>query len=63
MPVRSSRTSVLKWPDAQMVDRVGDVDLIIVVRGSEALDLRQAAGFDATSLQVPADVQVDTLTP
>ena len=92
MPVRSSRTSVLKWPDAQAVDhavrrwaedtarehpelvRIGyigsyargdwgvgsDVDLVIVVSGSEVPDLRRAAEFDATDLPVPADVLVYT---
>ena len=90
MPVRSLRSSVLRWPDARAVEsalrpwvtqavashpevrRVGyfgsyprgdwgvgsDVDLIVIVDGSDAPFERRAVRWDTATLPVPADVLV-----
>lgn len=92
MPVRSLRSSVIRWPDAEAVVaalrrwaegvaaghpgvfRVGyfgsyargdwgvgsDLDVVIVVDDTDTPFERRAAGWDATSLPVPADVLVYT---
>lgn len=78
MPVRSLRSPVIRWPDAETVvaalRRVGyfgscargdwgvgsDLDVVIVVRDTDAPFERRAAGWDATGLPVPADVLVYT---
>ncbi len=90
MPVRSLRSPVLRWPDAETVVaalrrwaermvgqrpgvlRVGyfgsyargdsgvgsDLDVVIVVRDTDTPFERRAAGWDLTSLPVPADLLV-----
>ena len=92
MPVRSLRSSVLRWPDAHAVEsalrvwvtqavaghpevcRLGyfgsyargdwgvgsDVDLIVIVDGSDAPFERRSVGWDTAALPVPADVLVYT---
>lgn len=92
MPVRSSDSFVLRWPDRDEVHRAvrawaegvtahhpdvvtvgyfgsyargdhgvgSDVDLVVIVERSDEDFTRRGAGFDATSLPVPADVLVYT---
>ena len=92
MPVRSLRSSVLRWPDPLTVDqavrrwaarlaqarseivRIGyfgsyargdwgvgsDLDVVVIVRGSDRPFARRAQAFDTISLPVPVDLLVYT---
>lgn len=93
MPVRSLRSSVLKWPDRESVDQAvrrwaaavvqdrddvlaiaylgsyargdwgvgSDLDLLVLIPGSELPVHRRAMEFDTRALPVPADVFVYTM--
>jgi predicted nucleotidyltransferase len=93
MPVRSLRSSVLKWPDRESVDQAvrrwaaavvqdrddvlaiaylgsyargdwgvgSDLDLLVLIAGSELPCHRRAIEFDTRALPVPADVFVYTM--
>ena len=93
MPVRSLSSSVLKWPDAQTVERAlrrwvseavqdrddilrigffgsygrgdwgvgSDLDLIIILSGSDQPFERRGAEWDTTGLPVPTEILIYTL--
>lgn len=93
MPVRSLRSSVMRWPDREVVDRAvrvwaerltaqepalvavgyfgsyargdhgvgSDLDLVVLLSGSDLPRERRALGWDLEALPVPAEVLVYTL--